>query len=49
MLRHLGQIDLAGRIEQARYDVIASKEHVTFDLGGAATTSDFAQVICSKL
>jgi isocitrate dehydrogenase (NAD+) len=49
MLRHLGEIDLAGRIEQACYDVIASKQHVTFDLGGTATTSEFAQAISSQL
>ena len=43
MLRHLGEIDLAGRIEQACHDVIASKQHVTFDLGGTATTSEFTR------
>ena len=31
MLRHLGEIDHAGRIEQACYNVIGSKQHVTFD------------------
>jgi isocitrate dehydrogenase (NAD+) len=49
MLRHLGEIDLAGRIEQACYDVITSRQHVTFDLGGTATTSEFAQAISSQL
>jgi isocitrate dehydrogenase (NAD+) len=49
MLRHLGEIDLAKRIEQACYDVIASKEQVTLDLGGTATTSKFARAISSKL
>jgi isocitrate dehydrogenase (NAD+) len=49
MLRHLGENDLAGGIEQACYNVIGSKEHVTFDLGGMATTSEFAQAICSRL
>ena len=43
MLRHLGEIDLAGHLERACYEVIASREHVTFDLGGTATTSEFAQ------
>jgi isocitrate/isopropylmalate dehydrogenase len=37
------------RIEQACYDVIASKEYVTVDLGVTATTSEFAQAISSKL
>ena len=49
MLRHLGDIDLAGRIEQACYDVIDSKQHITFDLGGTATTSEFAQAIIERL
>ena len=49
MLRHLGEIDLAGRIEQACHDVIASKQHVTFDLGGTATTSKFSQAIIERL
>jgi isocitrate dehydrogenase (NAD+) len=49
MLRQLGEIDLAGRIERACYEVIASREQVTFDLGGSATTTEFAQSICSKL
>jgi isocitrate dehydrogenase (NAD+) len=49
MLRHLGESDLAGRIEQACYDVISSKQHVTSDLGGTATTSEFAQAIIERL
>jgi isocitrate dehydrogenase (NAD+) len=49
MLRHLGEIDLAGRIEQACYDTIAGKQHITFDLGGNATTSEFARAIIERL
>ncbi len=49
MLRHLGELDLGGRIEQACYDVIASKQHVTFDLGGTARTSQFSQAIIERL
>ena len=40
---------MAGRLERACYEVIASREQVTFDLGGSATTTEFAQSICSKL
>jgi isocitrate dehydrogenase (NAD+) len=43
MLRHLGEIELAGRIEQACYEVIADNQHVTIEIGGTATTSEFAQ------
>jgi isocitrate dehydrogenase (NAD+) len=49
MLRHLGEIDLAGRIEKACYEVIGGKQHITFDLGGTATTSEFTQAISSQL
>ena len=49
MLRHFGEIDLAGRIEKACYDVIGGKQHVTFDLGGSATTSEFAKAIIERL
>ena len=49
MLRHFGEIDLAGRIEKACYDVIGGKQHVTFDLGGTASTSDFAKAIIERL
>jgi isocitrate/isopropylmalate dehydrogenase len=49
MLRHLGEIDLAGASSRPATDVIASKQHVTFDLGGTATTSEFAQAISSQL
>jgi isocitrate dehydrogenase (NAD+) len=49
MLRYLGEIELGARIEQACHDVIAGREHVTFDLGGTATTSEFAQAIIDRL
>ena len=49
MLRHFGEIDLAGSIEKACYDVIGGKQHVTFDLGGTATTSEFAKAIIERL
>ena len=47
--KKVGEIDLAGRIEQACYDTIASKQHITFDLGGNATTSEFARAIIERL
>jgi isocitrate dehydrogenase (NAD+) len=43
MLRHLGEIELTGRIEQAYYEGIADKQHVTFDIDGPATTSEFTR------
>jgi isocitrate dehydrogenase (NAD+) len=49
MLRHLGEIGLAARIEQACCEVISSRQHVTFDLGGTARTGEFTQAIISRL
>ncbi|HEY5813678.1 MAG TPA: isocitrate dehydrogenase (NAD(+)) [Terrimicrobiaceae bacterium] len=49
MLRHLGEIELGTRIEQACYNVIAGKKHITFDLGGTAATSEFARAIIEQL
>src|ERR1044071_1727166 len=42
MLRHLGQPDVADRVEDALRAVIAEGRTVTYDLGGSATTSGFA-------
>ncbi|MDP9291866.1 MAG: isocitrate/isopropylmalate family dehydrogenase, partial [Verrucomicrobiota bacterium] len=49
MLRHLGENELTDKIQAACYAVIASREHVTFDLGGRATTNEFTQAIIRSL
>lgn len=49
MLRHLGENALAEKIQSACYAVIASREHVTFDLGGNATTTEFTDAIIRSL
>jgi len=49
MLRHLAHPDVADRVERALRDVIAAGETVTYDLGGTAGTSAFADAIISKL
>ena len=49
MLRHLGYPDVASRVEAAVRDVIAEGTAVTYDLGGTAGTSQFADAIVARL
>jgi isocitrate dehydrogenase (NAD+) len=49
MLRHLGESEAATRIESALIRVLAIPGRATRDLGGTATTTDFAGFICSEL
>jgi isocitrate dehydrogenase (NAD+) len=45
MLRHLGEREAAGRIEQALCRVYAEGKVRTRDLGGTATTTEFAEAV----
>lgn len=55
MLRHLGELDAAGRLESAVASVVAEGRHVTYDLKPApddptaATTSGMADAIIERL
>jgi isocitrate dehydrogenase (NAD+) len=49
MLRHLGHPDTAERVERAVREVIAEGRAVTYDLGGTAGTSAFADAIIERL
>jgi isocitrate dehydrogenase (NAD+) len=49
MLRHLGEQAAAERVEDAVRAVIAEGRTVTYDLGGTAGTSEFADAIIEKL
>ncbi|MEK6720265.1 MAG: isocitrate dehydrogenase (NAD(+)) [Chloroflexota bacterium] len=49
MLRHLGHPDVAERVETAVRDVIAEGRTITYDLGGTAGTSEFADAIIVRL
>jgi isocitrate dehydrogenase (NAD+) len=49
MLRHLGEQPAAERVETAIRDVIAEGTTVTYDLGGTAGTSEFADAIIARL
>ncbi len=49
MLRHLGYPDVAERVETALRTVVAEGRTVTYDLGGSAGTSQFADAIIERL
>jgi isocitrate dehydrogenase (NAD+) len=49
MLRHLGEQAAAGRVETALREVIADGRRTTYDLGGDAGTSEFADAIIERL
>jgi isocitrate dehydrogenase (NAD+) len=49
MLRHLGRADAADRVESALREVIAEGRSTTYDLGGTAGTSQFADAIIARL
>jgi isocitrate dehydrogenase (NAD+) len=49
MLRHLGHPDAADRVETALREVVAEGVATTYDLGGPAGTSQFADAIIERL
>jgi isocitrate dehydrogenase (NAD+) len=49
LLRHLGETAAAERIESAVRTVIGEGKSVTRDLGGTATTSDFAEALAGAI
>ena len=49
MLHHIGETEAAARIESALFRVLATPGKTTRDLGGTATTTEFAQAICNEL
>lgn len=49
MLRHLGELTAAARIEQALTELYRAGEVRTRDLGGTATTTEFADALCGMI
>jgi isocitrate dehydrogenase (NAD+) len=49
MLRHLGHVDVANRVEDAIRDVIAEGRATTADLGGPGGTREFADAVIDRL
>ena len=48
MLDHLGEKDMAARLERAVAEVIAEGQVRTYDMGGDATTTDMAAAIATR-
>uniref|UniRef100_A0A8C8YG08 Isocitrate dehydrogenase [NAD] subunit alpha, mitochondrial n=1 Tax=Prolemur simus TaxID=1328070 RepID=A0A8C8YG08_PROSS len=49
MLRHMGLVDHAARIEAACFATIKDGKSLTKDLGGNAKCSDFTEEICRRV
>ena len=49
MLRHLGEMEAAARIETALKAVLAEGRHVTYDLGGSAVHAEMARAIATRI
>lgn len=49
LLRYVGELDIADRIERAVFDVLEEGKHTTRDLGGDADTARFTDAIIDKL
>ena len=48
MLDHLGETDMASRLENAVAEVIAAGEVRTYDMGGTSTTTEMAEAIAAR-
>ncbi|MDR3763574.1 MAG: isocitrate/isopropylmalate family dehydrogenase [Acidobacteriota bacterium] len=49
MLRHLGEQDAANRVKYAVHSVYREGKHITRDMGGEASTSEFADAVIEAL
>ncbi len=49
MLRHLGKLEIAARLEKAIFDIIFEHKHVTRDLGGTASTDEYTDAVIARL
>ena len=49
MLAHLGEAKAAAAIEKAITDVISEGKTLTQDMGGTASTEEFADAVIAKL
>ena len=49
MLRHIGEPEAASRVKQALYQVYREKKYLTRDMGGTASTSEFADAVIAMM
>jgi isocitrate dehydrogenase (NAD+) len=49
MLRHLGEQDAADKVKYAVHSVFRESKHITRDMGGTASTSEFADAVIEAM
>ena len=49
MLRHLGEREAADRVHEALENVYRKKENLTRDVGGTASTTEFAEAVIAAM
>lgn len=49
MLRHLGEFDAADKVEKATFEILAEGSTLTQDLGGSASTIEYADAIIARM
>jgi isocitrate dehydrogenase (NAD+) len=49
MLAHIGERDAAARLQNAIHEVYAEAKHLTGDVGGKASTTEFTDAVIAKL
>ncbi len=49
MLRHLGENEAADRVKHAIHAIYTERLHLTKDMGGTASTSEFADAVIAKM
>ena len=49
MLDHIGERDAAARLQNAIHAVYAEAKHLTGDVGGKASTTEFTDAVIGKL
>ena len=49
MLRHIGEVAAADRVHAALERVYSAKQHLTRDVGGTASTTEFADAVIEQM
>ncbi len=49
MLAHLGEREASSRLERAVYEVYANRDHLTGDVGGNASTTEFTDAVIRRI
>jgi isocitrate dehydrogenase (NAD+) len=49
MLAHLGERDAAARLQKAIHQTYADRDHLTGDVGGSSSTTEFTDAVMSRI